>query len=114
MLMLPYGTACSVYCPAARLPCSCSSPPRSPDPCSHPPVPQPLKSKEQYEALYRDYFVFTVVRNPWTRAVSSYRMLARYTSNTCADIVGGWNRVCADLNHLGRLHNRHPECTLSK
>ncbi|KAI3432395.1 hypothetical protein D9Q98_003951 [Chlorella vulgaris] len=75
---------------------------------------KPLKSKEQYEALYRDYFVFTVVRNPWTRAVSSYRMLARYTSNTCADIVGGWNRVCADLNHLGRLHNRHPECTLSK
>jgi hypothetical protein len=76
--------------------------------------PQPLASKEQYEALYRDYFVFAVVRNPWKRAVSSYRMLARYTRRQCGDLMGGWSRVCSDLNHLGRLHYRHPECTLHK
>lgn len=47
--------------------------------------------------LWRDYFVVTFVRNPYQRAVSSYRMMARQLG------VGGdvaraysWDRFCAD------------------
>lgn len=135
--------------------------------------------REQYEAQYRQYFVWAAVRNPWARAVSSYRMLSRYMRRECKargaaavsegvmamhaegrcrmqsdawgdavefrvckqwssgraivtpiccrvlsrspprplrlqDLVGGWDTVCRDLNHMGRLHNEHPECTMSK
>lgn len=73
-----------------------------------------MASKEHYEALYNSYFVFAVTRNPWTRAVSSYRMLSRYMRRECKDLVGGWDRVCRDVNHLAQVHNQHPECTMRK
>lgn len=64
--------------------------------------------------MYSDYFVFAVVRNPWARAVSSYRMLSRYLRHGCKELVGGWNRVCADANLLPLVHNQHPLCTINK
>ena len=82
----------------------------TPDVAAAPRLPQPT-SPAEYERTYSDYFVFAVVRNPWARAVSSYRMLARYTQRTCAALFGNWSSVCLDLNHLGRLHHDHPECT---
>ncbi len=73
-----------------------------------------MKSREEYDKLYEDYFVFAVVRNPWVRAVSSYRMLSRYIRHSCKELVGGWNHVCMDLNHLGRLHHDFSNCTIHK
>lgn len=40
-------------------------------------------SREQYEQQYSEYFVWAAVRNPWARAVSSYRMLSRYMRREC-------------------------------
>jgi hypothetical protein len=54
------------------------------------------------------------VRNPWMRAVSSYRMLLRYMRRGCAPLVGSWSSICRDVNQLARLHNTHPECTRAK
>lgn len=42
-----------------------------------------MKSRQAYEQMFADYFVWTVVRNPWARAVSSYRMLSRYIRSEC-------------------------------
>lgn len=44
---------------------------------------QPMKSQDKYSQMFADYFVWTVVRNPWARAVSSYRMLSRYIRSEC-------------------------------
>lgn len=46
-------------------------------------LPQPIESRQEYGQLFADYFVWTVVRNPWARAVSSYRMLSRYIRSEC-------------------------------
>jgi hypothetical protein len=73
-----------------------------------------MVTPERLQQMWADYFVVTFVRNPYQRAVSSYRMLSRYMARTCEPLVGGWNTVCMDLNHLGRLHHNHPECTLHK
>lgn len=45
--------------------------------------------------MYSDYFVWTVLRNPWTRAVSSYRMLSRYMKRECKVCCGGGSRRAA-------------------
>lgn len=73
-----------------------------------------LENEADYETMYSNYFVFSVVRNPWARAVSSYRMLSRYMKHGCKDLVGGWNKVCMDVNHIPMTHNHHPLCTISK
>ncbi|KAL4434789.1 hypothetical protein ABPG77_005316 [Micractinium sp. CCAP 211/92] len=73
-----------------------------------------MASEEEYQRMYGSYFVFAVVRNPWARAVSSYRMLSRYLRHGCKELVGGWNRVCTDANLLPLVHNQHPLCTISK
>lgn len=46
-------------------------------------LPQPMDSRQEYGQMFADYFVWTVVRNPWARAVSSYRMLSRYIRSEC-------------------------------
>jgi hypothetical protein len=74
----------------------------------------PMESRQEYGKLFADYFVWTVVRNPWARAVSSYRMLSRYIRSECKDLVGGWDTVCRDINHLPLIHDRNPGCTISK
>ncbi len=83
-------------------------------PTPTPPPLQVMASEEEYQRMYGSYFVFAVVRNPWARAVSSYRMLSRYLRHGCKELVGGWNRVCTDANLLPLVHNQHPLCTISK
>lgn len=78
------------------------------------PCQQVMRSEQKYEEMYASYFVFTVTRNPWARAVSSYRMLSRYMKRGCKDVVGGWNKVCMDVNHMPLVHNHHPLCTIAK
>ncbi|PSC73500.1 MAP kinase phosphatase 6 isoform B [Micractinium conductrix] len=73
-----------------------------------------MPSLEDYAAMYARYFVWTVARNPWARAVSSYRMLSRYMKHGCKDRVGGWNTVCMDVNHIPRVHNVYPLCTIDR
>ena len=144
--------------------------------CALPPL-QVMPSLEDYAAMYARYFVWTVARNPWARAVSSYRMLSRYmkvlgggggaavcscvlcklaasgmarrrcktgggaefapgacllppaaphlpppparsvwcyVQHGCKDRVGGWNTVCMDVNHIPRVHNVYPLCTIDR
>ncbi|KAI3432407.1 hypothetical protein D9Q98_003962 [Chlorella vulgaris] len=49
------------------------------------------------ESLWRDYCVVSFVRNPYQRAVSSYRMMARQLAPGGAAAASyGWNDFCAD------------------
>lgn len=96
--------ACSSLhqCQAAGLACRCRRPCTAACPCRAAAAPhspsrlaQPMKSREAYEQLYSDYFVWTVVRNPWARAVSSYRMLSRYMRRECKVRRAGRRRAAA-------------------
>lgn len=67
--------------PSALLPISC----------------QQAKSVSELEKLWQDYFVVTFVRNPYQRAVSSYRMMMRQLRLGGPAAEGySWNRFCAD------------------
>lgn len=50
------------------------------------------------EEMWKDYFVVTFIRNPYQRAVSSYRMMMRQLSpdRTGSHAAYGWNDFCAD------------------
>ena len=37
--------------------------------------------------MWRDYFVFTVVRNPWTRMLSAHTMFNKFFLHKCARFV---------------------------
>ncbi|KAI7843963.1 hypothetical protein COHA_002501 [Chlorella ohadii] len=54
----------------------------------------PLQSvpEEELEDLWRSYFVVTFVRNAYTRAISSYRMMMRNVASQSY----GWDQFCAD------------------
>lgn len=36
------------------------------------------------------------------------------TSACPQDLVGGWDTVCRNFNHMAFVHNKHPECTIRK
>lgn len=56
-----------------------------------------VNSTQEMERLWRDYFVVTFVRNPYQRAVSSYRMMARQLVPGGAQSAGlSWGAFCAD------------------
>ena len=68
-----------------------------------------------YEALWQDYLVFGVARNPWRRAVSSYRMLAHYLRNEpeCHAALG-WDAFCREPARMAMVHNQYPGCDTLK
>ena len=37
-----------------------------------------------------------------------------YVQHGCKDRVGGWNTVCMDVNHIPRVHNVYPLCTIDR
>ena len=57
------------------------------------------KSPEELTAIWNDYFVFTVVRNPYDRMLSSYKFLLRKVGGW----VGGWGHAgfCRGLDCRG-------------
>ena len=58
---------------------------------------QNLVTPERLQQMWADYFVVTFVRNPYQRAVSSYRMMARQLAP--AGAAAGrrtWDAFCAD------------------
>ncbi|PSC68344.1 hypothetical protein C2E20_8058 [Micractinium conductrix] len=71
---------------------------------------------EEALANWRDYFVFTVSRDPWERAVSMYMFLTSWVMADppdCRTLVD-WDRFCGDPLSLARMCARRPECCLSK
>lgn len=61
-----------------------------------PRLPQ-VNGTDALEALWRDYFVVTFVRNPYQRAVSSYRMMARQlAAEGPVAPAYSWGAFCAD------------------
>ncbi|GAB4814794.1 hypothetical protein N2152v2_001840 [Parachlorella kessleri] len=63
--------------------------------------------------LFRDYFVFTVVRNPLQRALSSYKFLVgRMVGSGGAACRAGmsWDAYCADPLSLGAICHTTPAC----
>lgn len=67
---------------------------------------------EQLQALWRDYFVVTFVRNPYQRAISSYRMMMRQLApGGEADTQYSWNRFCADPTGFAEECELDPVCS---
>ena len=68
-----------------------------PAPPLPPLLPMQGKSEDEVRQLWRDYFVVTFVRNPYQRAVSSYRMMARQLAlgGAVAEAYS-WDAFCAD------------------
>lgn len=82
-----------------------------------PPLPPPwhpsaqVSSLEGLRALWRDYFVVTFVRNPYQRAVSSYRMMMRQLApGGQAAGAYSWNRFCADPTGFANVCEADPVC----
>ena len=78
-------------------------------------TPLEVATPEEYAELWRSYFVFGFTRNPWARAVSSYRMLERYLApkpgGAGCHAAATWRSFCADPSSLGRLHREMPHCS---
>ena len=68
-----------------------------------------------YEALWQKYLVFGIARNPWRRAVSSYRMLTHYLHNKpeCRAALG-WDAFCREPARMAMVHHVHPDCDTLK
>lgn len=67
---------------------------------------------EEVERIWRDYFVFTVVRNPYQRALSLYKFLVgrmRAEDPACGEPVT-WDGFCADPLSLGQYCQQAPQC----
>lgn len=84
-------------------------------------------SPEQAASLFASYLVFTVVRSPYIRALSSYKFLVNKmlagpgSGSTGAATAGSsrlescqdgvsWDAYCADPVTLGGVCNARPEC----
>ena len=70
-------------------------------------------SAAAYSEMWRSYFVFGFTRNPWARAVSSFRMLERYLAPRApgCHAAATWRAFCADPSSVGRLHHEMPQCS---
>lgn len=70
-----------------------------------------MLSEEAIEQLWRDYFVVTFVRNPYQRAVSSYRMMARQLARDGALAASfSWPRFSADPAAFADDCEADPRC----
>ncbi|PRW20553.1 hypothetical protein C2E21_8918 [Chlorella sorokiniana] len=76
-------------------------------------------SQAQVADIWKEYFVVTHVRDPFSRAVSQYRH-ALYTNLAepaeCEALSQemDWNRVCTSPLELPKLCARRPDCCLQK
>ena len=64
---------------------------------------------------WQDFFVFTVVRNPWTRAAEHYN----YLTNKLEDLPGckaavAWDDFCREPLRLAGFAKRRPECAIQR
>ena len=70
-----------------------------------------VSSLDALRALWRDYFVVTFVRNPYQRAVSSYRMMMRQLApGGGAAGAYSWNAFCADPTGFADVCEADPAC----
>jgi hypothetical protein len=69
-----------------------------------------IRDIEQAQQLWQDYFVFAFIRNPWKRALSSYRMLMRYMARETVKKYS-WKDYCADPASIGLTCATDTECS---
>lgn len=70
---------------------------------------------EEIREDWRDFFVFTVVRNPWTRAAEHFN----YLTNKLEDLPGcktavTWDEFCQDPRAMGAFAEKRPECAIQR
>ena len=107
--MLYCTTVVTTHNGAASLLRSLLSPTRHPTPSS---LSFQVTSVEQLQALWRDYFVVTFVRNPYQRAVSSYKMMMRQLApGGEADAQYSWGRFCSDPTGFAEECELDPVCS---
>ncbi|PSC74200.1 KRAB-A domain-containing 2-like isoform A [Micractinium conductrix] len=75
----------------------------------------PATPAEEVARLWKEYFVFTAVRNPFDRAVSQYKFLVKkmHARPECEEMVS-WDRFCASPPSMGLACRRRPECCVMK
>ncbi|PRW56420.1 Sulfotransferase family [Chlorella sorokiniana] len=75
----------------------------------------PSISAAKAERIFSDYFVFTSVRNPYTRAVSQYKHMRRTmpARPECAQLTS-WEKFCAFPPSMGLACRHHPQCCVMK
>ncbi|GAB4814791.1 hypothetical protein N2152v2_001837 [Parachlorella kessleri] len=77
--------------------------------CLEPLAAQQL-SVDEIHRIWREYFVFTVVRNPYQRMLSSYKYLLRKTRAMEECRMVRWDDYCQDPLALGRMCQENPSC----
>lgn len=67
---------------------------------------------DEIESMWQTYFVFTMVRNPFDRMLSSYNFLLQFMKAGCGkvDEAAEWDSFCQDPLSLGRVCQTSPEC----